>query len=150
MKQCPDVAESVSIQPEVSAFGTRAVFSGAMRTVRGSFTGYASPLAPSSSRVADEPEEWGTALGRHPAGHGYAGPFGLDAVVDTADVTYASERSIRRTAATTPHAMVTRLTAGSAAPPAGRSWRYAVIARSSGDVEEQESALAEALEFEGG
>ncbi|MFE5915456.1 peptide ligase PGM1-related protein [Streptomyces wedmorensis] len=196
VEQCLDVAESVSIQLEVSASGTRAVFSGAMRTVQGSFTGYASPLAPSSSCVADELEEWGTALGRHLAGHGYAGPFGLDAVVDTADVTYASESNIRRTAVTTPHAMVTRLTAGSAAPPPawsvakgwtrspmdferalarlrashlafdpnsgegvvlyaaappdGRSWRYAVIARSSGDVEEQESALAEVLEFEGG
>ncbi|MFD4743247.1 peptide ligase PGM1-related protein [Streptomyces virginiae] len=36
------------------------------------------------------------------------------------------------------------------APPDGRSWRYAVIARSAGDVEEQEAALAEVLEFEGG
>ncbi|RST03694.1 peptide ligase PGM1-related protein [Streptomyces sp. WAC05950] len=196
VEQCLDVAESVSIQLEVSASGTRAVFSGAMRTVQGSFAGYASPLPPSSSHVADELEEWGTALGRLLAGHGYAGPFGLDALVDTAGVAYASESNIRRTATTTPHAMVTRLTAGSAAPPPawsvakgwtrspmdfeaalarlgasrlafdpnrgegvvlyadappdGRSWRYAVIAKSVGDVEEQGTALAEVFEFERG
>ncbi|WP_405791414.1 peptide ligase PGM1-related protein [Streptomyces sp. NBC_00029] len=167
-----------------------------MRTVQGSLTGYASPLPPSGAHVADALEEWGAALGRHLADHGYAGPFGLDALVDTEGVAYASESNIRRTATTTPHAMVTRLTAGSAAPPPawsvakgstrtpmdfdealarlrasrlafdpdlgegvvlyadappdGRSWRYAVIARSAGDVEEQETALAEVLEFEGG
>ncbi|WP_448698875.1 hypothetical protein [Streptomyces avidinii] len=36
------------------------------------------------------------------------------------------------------------------APPDGRSWRYAVIAESAHDVEEQEVALAEVLEFEDG
>ncbi|MFG2749475.1 peptide ligase PGM1-related protein [Streptomyces xanthophaeus] len=196
VEECLDVAQSVSVQLEVSASGTRALFSGAMRTVAGSFTGYASPLPPSGAHVADELEEWGTALGRHLADHGYAGPFGLDALVDTSGVAYASESNIRRTATTTPHAMVTRLTAGSAAPPPawsvakgrtrspmdfegalarlrasrlafdpdrgegvvlyadvppdGRSWRYAVIARNTGDVEELESAVAEALGFEGG
>ncbi|MGW6613279.1 preATP grasp domain-containing protein [Streptomyces erythrochromogenes] len=196
VEECLDVAESVSIQMEVAASGAHALFSGAMRTAQGSFTGYASPLPPSCAHVAGELEEWGTALGRHLADHGYTGPFGLDALVDTAGVAYASESNIRRTATTTPHAMVTRLTAGSAAPPPawsvakgwarspmdfegalarlrashlafdpdrgegvvlyadappdGRSWRYAVIARSAGDVEEQEAALAEVLEFEGG
>ncbi|MGW6952552.1 preATP grasp domain-containing protein [Streptomyces xanthophaeus] len=196
VEECLDVAQSVSVQLEVSASGPRALFSGAMRTVRGSFTGYASPLPPSGAHVADELEEWGTALGRHLSDHGYAGPFGLDALVDTEGVAYASESNIRRTATTTPHTMVTRLTEGSAnahpawsvskgwtrtpmdfdealarlrasrlafdpdrgegvvlyadVPPDGRSWRYAVIARSAGDVEEQEIALAEVLEFEGG
>ncbi|WP_405941242.1 peptide ligase PGM1-related protein [Streptomyces sp. NBC_00207] len=196
VEECLDVAESVSIQMEVAASGAHALFSGAMRTVQGSFTGYASPLPPSGAHVADALEEWGTSLGRHLADHGYAGPFGLDALVDTAGTVYASESNIRRTATTTPHAMVTRLTAGSAAPPPawsvakgwtrspmdfeealarmrashlafdadrgegvvlyadappdGRSWRYAVIAGSAGDVEEQEAAVAEVLEFEGG
>ncbi|GHI85949.1 peptide ligase PGM1-related protein [Streptomyces xanthophaeus] len=196
VEECLDVAQSVSVQLEVSASGTRALFSGAMRTVQGSFTGYASPLPPSGAHVADELEEWGTALGRHLSDHGYAGPFGLDALVDTEGVAYASESNIRRTATTTPHTMVTRLTEGSATshpawavskgstrtamgfdealarlrasrlafdpdrgegvvlyadvPPDGRSWRYAVIARSAGDVAEQETALAEVLEFEGG
>ncbi|MFD9013363.1 peptide ligase PGM1-related protein [Streptomyces sp. NPDC059558] len=196
VEECLDVAESVSVQVEVSASGTRALFSGAMRTVQGSFTGYASPLPPSCAHVAGELEEWGTALGRYLADHGYAGPFGLDALVDRDGVAYASESNIRRTATTTPHAMVTRLTEGSAtahpawsvskgrtrtpmdfdevlarlrasrlafdpdrgegvvlyadAPSDGRSWRYVVIARSAGDVGEQERALAEVLEFEGG
>ncbi|MFD4867082.1 peptide ligase PGM1-related protein [Streptomyces sp. NPDC058412] len=35
------------------------------------------------------------------------------------------------------------------APADGRSWRYAAIARSAADVEEQEAALVEALAFEG-
>ncbi|MFE1546344.1 peptide ligase PGM1-related protein [Streptomyces sp. NPDC058718] len=109
-----DVSESVSVQLEVTASGTRALFSGAMRTVQGSFTGYACPLPPSCAHVAGELAEWGTTLGRHLADHGYAGPFGLDALVDTDGVAYASESNIRRTATTTPHSMVTRLTAGSA------------------------------------
>lgn len=196
VEECLDVAESVSIQLEVAAAGARALFSGAMRTVKGSFTGYASPLPPSCAHVARELEEWGTALGRHLAVHGYGGPFGLDGLVDADGVVYASESNIRRTATTTPHAMVVRLTESSAgphpawsvskgwtrspmdfetalvrlrasrlafdpargegvvlyadAPPDGRSWRYAVIARSAGDVEEQETALAEVFDFEGG
>ncbi|MFE5612127.1 hypothetical protein, partial [Streptomyces sp. NPDC056540] len=54
VEHCLDVAESVSIQLEVSDSGTRAVFSGAMRTVQGSFTGYVSPLPPSGAHVAEE------------------------------------------------------------------------------------------------
>ncbi|MFF7296167.1 peptide ligase PGM1-related protein [Streptomyces sp. NPDC008265] len=193
VEECLDVAASVSIQLAVSGSGTRVLFSGAMRTVRGSFTGYAAPLPPPVGHVRDALEAWGTALGRHLADHGYAGPFGIDALVDTAGVAYASESNIRRTATTTPHAMVSRLTAGSAAapawsvgkgrarrpmdfdgalarlraarlafdgqggegvvlyadaPPDGRSWRYAVIAASAGDLEAQEGALAEVLGFE--
>ncbi|MFD8862119.1 preATP grasp domain-containing protein [Streptomyces vinaceus] len=196
VEECLDVSASVSIQLEVTASGTHPLFSGAMRTAQGSFTGYASPLPPSSAHVAAELAEWGMALGRHLSDHGYAGPFGLDGLVDAEGVLYASESNIRRTATTTPHAMVTRLTAGSAdphpawsvskgwtrspvdfegalarlrasglafdpargegvvlyadAPPDGRSWRYAVIAGSARDVEEQEAALAEVLAFEGG
>ncbi|WP_406368142.1 peptide ligase PGM1-related protein [Streptomyces sp. NBC_01546] len=116
VEECLDVAESVSIQMEVAASVAHALFSGAMRTVQGSFTGYASPLPPSCAHVAGELEEWGTALGRHLADHGYAEPFGLDGLVDTDGVMCASESNIRRTATTTPHAMVTRLTAESAEP----------------------------------
>ncbi|MCX5403077.1 peptide ligase PGM1-related protein [Streptomyces sp. NBC_00335] len=114
VEECLDVAESVSVQLEVTASGTLALFSGAMRTLQGSFTGYASPLPPSCAHVARELEEWGTALGRHLADHGYAGPFGLDALVDTEGDAHASESNIRRTATTTPHSMVIRLTDGSA------------------------------------
>ncbi|MEX0171020.1 peptide ligase PGM1-related protein [Streptomyces sp. LMG1-1-1.1] len=113
------VAESVSIQMENTLSGTKALFSGAMRTEHGSFTGYASPLPPSCAHVAGELEEWGLKLGRHLADHGHLGPFGLDALVDTDGVPYAGETNVRRTATTTPHAMVTRLTASAAvAPPA--------------------------------
>ncbi|MEU9286184.1 peptide ligase PGM1-related protein [Streptomyces sp. NPDC048275] len=109
-----DVAASVSIQLETTTCGTRVLFSGAMRTARGSFTGYVSPLPPSCAHVAGELEQWGLHLGRHLAGHGYAGPFGVDALVSTDGSVYADESNIRRTATTTPHAMVTRLTAGTA------------------------------------
>ncbi|MFF9147465.1 peptide ligase PGM1-related protein [Streptomyces sp. NPDC014861] len=106
---------SVSIQMENTTSGTRALFSGAMRTEGGSFTGYVSPLPPSCAHVAGELEEWGTRLGRHLADHGYLGPFGLDALVGTDGVPYAGESNVRRTATTTPHAMIARLTAASGA-----------------------------------
>ncbi|MER5966434.1 peptide ligase PGM1-related protein [Streptomyces sp. NPDC002057] len=188
------VADSVSVQVEVTASGTRVIFSGAMRTVQGSFHGIrlsaAAVLRSRGRRAGDVGDGPGPLPGRP-----YAGPFGLDALVDVDGVAYASESNIRRTATTTPHAMVTRLTEGSAtarpawsvskgrtglpldfdevlarlgasrlafdpdrgegvvlyadAPPDGRSWRYVVIAGSAGDVEEQEAALAEVLEFEG-
>ncbi|MFF9472147.1 peptide ligase PGM1-related protein [Streptomyces roseolus] len=113
------VAESVSVQMENTPSGTRVLFSGAMRTEHGSFTGYVSPLPPSCAHVAAELEEWGRRLGRHLAAHGHLGPFGLDALVDTAGVPYAGESNVRRTATTTPHAMVTRLTGpAGTAPPA--------------------------------
>ncbi|MEV7728697.1 peptide ligase PGM1-related protein [Streptomyces sp. NPDC087917] len=113
VEACLDVVESISIQLDVSASGTRALFSGAMRTAQGSFTGYVAPLPPSCAHVAGELAAWGEALGRHLADQGYAGPFALDALVDTDGVAYANESNIRRTATTTPHAMVTRLTAAS-------------------------------------
>ncbi|MEU9237578.1 peptide ligase PGM1-related protein [Streptomyces subrutilus] len=109
VEECLPVAESVSIQLENTVAGTRALFSGAMRVERGSFTGYVSPLPPSCAHVADELAQWGQGLGRHLAGHGYLGPFGLDALVTEDGVAYASESNVRRTATTTPHAMVTRL-----------------------------------------
>ncbi|MFF8835946.1 peptide ligase PGM1-related protein [Streptomyces sp. NPDC015130] len=110
------VAESVSIQMENTVSGTRALFTGAMRTEHGSFTGYVSPLPPSCAHVAGELEEWGLGLGRHLAAHGHLGPFGLDALVDVNGVLYAGESNVRRTATTTPHAMVTRLTASAGVP----------------------------------
>ncbi|KPI15291.1 hypothetical protein OK006_3164 [Actinobacteria bacterium OK006] len=109
-----DGAMSVSIQLETATSGTRVLFSGEMHTTQGFFTGYVSPLPTSCAHVAGELEQWGLQLGRHLADHGYAGPFGVDALVSTDGVAYADESNIRRTATTTPHTMVTRLTAGSA------------------------------------
>ncbi|MEU9029436.1 peptide ligase PGM1-related protein [Streptomyces sp. NPDC048383] len=123
VEECLTVAESVSIQMENTASGPRALFSGAMRTEQGSFTGYVSPLPSSCAHVAGELEEWGMRLGRHLAAHGHLGPFGLDALVDTDGVPYAGESNVRRTATTTPHDMVTRLTAASGA--ASRAWMVA-------------------------
>ncbi|MFD9304012.1 peptide ligase PGM1-related protein [Streptomyces sp. NPDC060048] len=117
VEECVPVAESVSIQMENTASGTRALFSGAMRTERGSFTGYVSPLPAACAHAAAELEEWGTGLGRHLAAHGYLGPFGLDALISTDGVTYASESNVRRTATTTPHTMVARLTAAAGIDP---------------------------------
>ncbi|MGW5849109.1 preATP grasp domain-containing protein [Streptomyces sp. NPDC055254] len=113
VEECLPVAESVSIQMENTVSGTRALFSGAMRTERGSFTGYVSPLPPSCAHVAAELEEWGTGLGRYLANRGYLGPFGLDALITADGVAYAGESNVRRTATTTPHAMVGRLAGAS-------------------------------------
>lgn len=115
---------SVSIQMENTTSGSRALFSGAMHTERGSFTGYVSPLPTSCAPVAGELEKWGLELGRHLADHGYLGPFGLDALVDADGVPYAGESNVRRTATTTPHAMVTRLTAA-ASGTARPAWAVA-------------------------
>ncbi|MFF5804808.1 peptide ligase PGM1-related protein [Streptomyces sp. NPDC012746] len=115
--------ERVVVKPDRSAGGHGLRFlargdldGGAMRTVGGSFTGYTCPLPPSCAHVAGELEEWGRRLGRRLSGQGYLGPFGVDALVGTDGVAYASESNVRRTATTTPHAMITRLTAASAVP----------------------------------
>ncbi|MFG2259568.1 preATP grasp domain-containing protein [Streptomyces mirabilis] len=52
-----DGAPSVSIQLETATSGTRVLFSGAMRTAQGSFTGYVSPLPTSCAHVAWELEQ---------------------------------------------------------------------------------------------
>ncbi|MEU7555071.1 peptide ligase PGM1-related protein [Streptomyces sp. NPDC044571] len=115
-----DVACSVSIQLETGPHGPRPVFSGEMRTDEGSFTGYVSPLTPPLAHAGPTLEKWGRALGGFLAEHGYAGPFSLDAMVSADGSLFAGESNVRRTATTTPQAMVTRLaaTAASAATSA--------------------------------
>ncbi len=110
-----DAARSVSIQMETGPGGTKALFSGGMRTVDGAFTGYLSPLPAPAARVAATLEAWGHALGGLLAARGYAGPFGLDAMVTPDGEVFAGERNVRRTATTTPRAMVARLAARSGA-----------------------------------
>ncbi|MFC4607557.1 peptide ligase PGM1-related protein [Streptomyces maoxianensis] len=109
VEQCLDVARSVSVQLEACPGSPRPMFSGEMRTCGGSFNGYVSPLADLPQDCANELGQWGLALGRHLAGQGYAGPYGLDAVLASDGRLYATESNVRRTATTTPHAMVGRL-----------------------------------------
>ncbi|MGI5479225.1 peptide ligase PGM1-related protein [Streptomyces lavendofoliae] len=104
-----DVAHSVSIQMEAGPREIRPVFSGEMRTAGAVFTGYVSPLTGAAAGVRAELERWGGALGRYLADRGYAGPFGIDAVVTRDGTLVATESNIRRTATTTPQAMVARL-----------------------------------------
>ncbi|MGW9438811.1 preATP grasp domain-containing protein [Streptomyces sp. NPDC055607] len=106
-----DVARSVSVQMETGPDGTRALFSGEMRTEGGAFTGYLSPLSAPAADLAATLEAWGHALGGFLAARGYAGPFGLDAMVTPDGEVYAGESNVRRTATTTPRAMVARLAA---------------------------------------
>ncbi|MFF1509579.1 peptide ligase PGM1-related protein [Streptomyces sp. NPDC058326] len=126
-----EVARSVSIQMETGPAGPRPLFSGEMRTVEGCFTGYLSPLAsppsPAGSPAADVGAtlvSWGCALGRFLADHGYAGPFSVDAMVSADGEVFAGESNVRRTATTTPQAMVARLTAGAGSGdrPGGPCW----------------------------
>ncbi|MFJ4869779.1 peptide ligase PGM1-related protein [Streptomyces sp. NPDC088757] len=106
-----DVARSVSVQMETGPGGTRALFSGEMRTVGGAFTGYLSPLPAPAADLGATLEAWGHALGGFLAARGYAGPFGLDAMVTPGGEVFAGESNVRRTATTTPRAMVARLAA---------------------------------------
>ncbi|MFJ6048948.1 peptide ligase PGM1-related protein [Streptomyces sp. NPDC092307] len=83
-------------------------------------------------------------MGRHLADHGYSGPFGLDGLVDTALFRLRASRLAfdpERGEGVVLYAD---------APPDGRSWRYAVIARNAGGVREREAALAHVFAFEGG
>ncbi|MFD8195625.1 preATP grasp domain-containing protein [Streptomyces wuyuanensis] len=110
VERCLDVARSVSVQLITRpGAATRVVHSGEMRTAAGSYTGYVSPLHGVARRTVRELERWGTALGAYLAARGYAGPYGLDAVVTADGTLYATESNVRRTATTTPQAMVERL-----------------------------------------
>ncbi|MFE5898170.1 peptide ligase PGM1-related protein [Streptomyces sp. NPDC056488] len=111
VEQRIDVARSVSVQMETGPGGTRVLFGGEMRTEGGAFTGYLSPLPDPAAHVAATLEAWGHALGGFLAARGYAGPFGLDAMVTPGGEVFAGESNVRRTATTTPRAMVTRLAA---------------------------------------
>ncbi|MFF5426704.1 MULTISPECIES: hypothetical protein [unclassified Streptomyces] len=109
VEECVDVAHSLSTQAWTGPAGTAVLFSGEMRTRDGSFTGYEAPLRGPAAAARGELEEWARVFGTHLGRHGYAGPFSLDAVVTRRGVLHANESNVRRTATTTPHAMVTRL-----------------------------------------
>ncbi|WP_328912152.1 MULTISPECIES: peptide ligase PGM1-related protein [unclassified Streptomyces] len=108
---------SVSAQFEATPAGPRFRFDGEMRTVDGAFTGYHSPApGTDTDRVRGELHGWGRELGHRLARGGYFGPYDIDAVVAEDGLLYATECNVRRTATTTPHAMVGRLTASAGHP----------------------------------
>ncbi|MFG3283244.1 peptide ligase PGM1-related protein [Streptomyces sp. NPDC048111] len=110
-------ARAVSAQGEVTAAGVEVPYDGEMRMSGGSFTGYRAPLDDLPEKTREELAGWTRALGRHLAATGYRGPYSLDAVADRSGTLYALECNVRRTATTTAHALVTRLTrAGHPAP----------------------------------
>ncbi|MFD6418289.1 peptide ligase PGM1-related protein [Streptomyces sp. NPDC060194] len=94
-------------------------FDGEMRMVGGSYAGYRSP-AGLPALAAAELARWTRALGRHLAAHGYRGPYSLDALHTDDGALYALESNVRRTATSTAHALVTRLTAPDGRPPEDR------------------------------
>lgn len=109
VEQCLDAVRAVSVQMEAFPAGPRLLFSGEMRTTTGSFVGYVSPLEDRAGTFVKELWHWGSALGHHLAGHGYIGPYGIDAVLASDGRLYATESNVRRTATITPWVMVDRL-----------------------------------------
>ncbi|MFI8292272.1 peptide ligase PGM1-related protein [Streptomyces sp. NPDC085614] len=103
---------SVSVQMRAGPGGPCDPFCGEMRTVAGAYCGYGSPLGPDADptgRLATTLGRWGRRLGLYLSAHGYAGPYGLDALLAPDGTLYASECNVRRTATTTVRAMVARL-----------------------------------------
>ncbi|WP_405652218.1 peptide ligase PGM1-related protein [Streptomyces sp. RK9] len=101
---------SLSAQFTVEGSSTHWDFDGSMTVHDGAFTGYRSPSP--VPRAAGELREWGALFGRHLAARGYHGPFGLDALLaEDGSTLYATEANVRRTATTTPYALVRRLAA---------------------------------------
>ncbi|MFI9103322.1 peptide ligase PGM1-related protein [Streptomyces fildesensis] len=107
---------SVSAQFHTGEDEPRVLFSGEMSTRDGAFTGYRSPLPDVPERTVKELERWGLDLGDHLAARGYRGPYSIDAMVARHGRLYATEANVRRTATTTPHAMITRLLPSSPTP----------------------------------
>lgn len=111
--------KEVSVMCAAEPTGPRVLFTGEMRTRDGAFIGYRSPLCDVPDSTHRDLERWGLALGRHLGGHGYQGPYSIDALVAEDGTLYATESNVRRTATTTPHAMVTRLSRSSRSGDAG-------------------------------
>ncbi|MGW2559517.1 preATP grasp domain-containing protein [Streptomyces sp. NPDC001514] len=117
VEECLGAVRSVSVQMEVLPdTGPHVVFSGEMRTERGSFTGYLSPLPDDLDAIVSELERWGSVMGAYLSTRGYSGPYAIDAVIDADGTLYATESNVRRTATTTPQAMVDRLARAAGVP----------------------------------
>ena len=118
VEECVAHTTAVSVQGRASPRGADVLFDGEMRMAGGSFTGYRSPPTAVPAGTRAELAGWAEGLGRHLAALGYRGPFSLDAVCAHDGTPYALECNVRRTATTTVHAMVTRLTGEHRPPPA--------------------------------
>ncbi|MYT82436.1 ATP-grasp domain-containing protein [Streptomyces sp. MnatMP-M77] len=103
---------AVSAQGHVSATRVEMTYDGEMRMSGGSFAGYCSPLQDLPEKTREKLTQWTLALGSHLAAEGYRGPYSLDAVCTQHGRLHALECNVRRTATTTAHAIVTRLTGG--------------------------------------
>ncbi|MFF7244568.1 peptide ligase PGM1-related protein [Embleya sp. NPDC008237] len=110
VEQYVDHNRAVSAQGHCAPDGVSVPFDGEMRMSGGSFAGYRSPLHDVPGVARAELATWTLALGRHLAAEGYRGPFSLDAVCAPDGTLHALECNVRRTATTTPHVLVTRLT----------------------------------------
>ncbi|MGK5637147.1 hypothetical protein ACSNOK_02330 [Streptomyces sp. URMC 126] len=113
-------ARDVSAQAVVETDGVRVLYDGEMRVSGSSFRGYRSPARCRPS-VRAELAGMALSLGEYLAGHGYLGPFSIDALTTPDGRVYAVESNVRRTGTTTLHALVRRLAAShpyaSDAPP---------------------------------
>ncbi|MFH9231848.1 peptide ligase PGM1-related protein [Streptomyces globisporus] len=119
---------AVSAQGHATATRAEVAYDGEMRMSGGSFAGYCSPLEGLPARAREELTDWTRALGGHLAAEGYRGPYSLDLVCSQDGTLYALECNVRRTATTTAHAMVSRLTsAGSSAWSTGTATAVAPV-----------------------
>ncbi|WP_351224877.1 peptide ligase PGM1-related protein [Streptomyces sp. NPDC002133] len=67
-----------------------------------------------------ELERWGSAVGAYLSARGYSRPYGIDALIDADGMPYATESNVRRTATTTPQAMIDRLARAAGVPGPAR------------------------------
>ncbi|MFD7288799.1 hypothetical protein [Streptomyces sp. NPDC059863] len=112
-------------RPNAGPIRPRLVFDGRMGTLAGTFTGYRLPLpGGSGTGVRDELTRSGLALGDLLMAQGYARPYEIDALLGEDSRQYATE-SIRRTATTTPHALVDRLASGNGRTDCHPAWLMA-------------------------
>ncbi|MEE4543478.1 peptide ligase PGM1-related protein [Streptomyces sp. V4-01] len=113
-----DHTMAISAQGDVIAGRAQVTYDGEMRMNGGSFAGYRSPLDDLPGPAREELADWTLALGCELAAEGYRGPFSLDAVTTRDGTLYALECNVRRTATTTAHSMVSRLSSTGRAAPA--------------------------------
>lgn len=144
-----DHTRAVSAQGRATGAQVGVVFDGEMRMSGGSFAGYVSPLGGLPAATREELARWTRDLGRELAAAGYRGPYSLDAVCTADGTLHALECNVRRTATTTAHAMVSRLTGADRPAPAWSVGKFRAPSELSFDAMVRH--LGEAgLDFRGG